>query len=124
MYVGIIGIKDCRDGGERVVFPTVKRENVESVEAVVKSFTSNPDKIKSSIDNHTPLVVSEPTADMLCLFNGGNQLHAVSAVRRGLRIASVFLYCEENPENAQTSNKEVLMDNANSFYSNISTSQY
>ena len=117
MYVGIIGIRDCIDGGERVVFPTVKRENVES-------FTSSPDKINSSIDNHTPLVVSEPTAGMLCLFNGGNQLHAVSAVRQGLRIASVFLYCEENPENAQASNKEVLMDNANAFYSNISTSQY
>ena len=102
----------------------MKRENVESVELVVKSFSSHPDKINESINNHTPLVVKEPTAGMLCLFDGGNQLHAVSAGRRGLRIAAVFLYCEENPENAKASNKEVLLDNANAFYSNISTSQY
>ena len=84
--------------------------------AVVNSFSSHPDHIHSVIDKCRPLVVTEPVAGMLCLFNGGNQLHAVSAVRRGLRVAAVFLYSEENPDIADTGNQGILQDSANSFY--------
>ena len=69
------------------------------------------------------MVVDEPIAGVLCLFNGGNQLHAVSAVRRGLRIAAVFLYCEDNPDDANPTDKSILNDSASSFYGNITTSQ-
>ena len=123
MKIGVIGIKDCEDGGERVVFPTVSRDKVDSVEAVVRSFSNHPDRIHSAIHNCQPKVVNGQTAGVLCLFNGGNQLHAVSAVRRGLRVAAVFLYCEENPDNADIHNKGILQDSANSFYGNIATSQ-
>ena len=102
---------------------TLSRDKVESVEAVVKSFSSHPDRIHSVIHNNRPTVVNEPTAGVLCLFNGGNQLHAVSAVRRGLRIAAVFLYCEDNPDITDEDNQEVLQDSANSFYGNDATSR-
>ena len=103
-----------------MVFSTVSREQVENVTAIVKSFSSHPDHICSSINDCQPLVVDEPTLGVLCLFNGGNQLHAVSRVREGVRIAAVFLYCEENPDKA--ANQGVLMDSANSFYGNVATS--
>ena len=103
-----------------MVFSTVSREQVENVAAIVKSFSSHPDDICSSINDCKPLVVDEPISGVLCLFNGGNQLHAVSRVREGVRIAAVFLYCEENPDKA--SNQRVLMDSANSFYGNAATS--
>ena len=105
------------------MFPTVSRDKVDSVKAIVKSYCSHPDRIHSSIDDCTPVVVKEPTAGVLCLFNGGNQLHAVSAIRSGVRVAAVFLYCEENPDNASSSNKGVLEDNANAFYGNAATFQ-
>ena len=68
--IGVIGIKVCDDGGERVVFPTVSRDKVESVEAVVSSFSSHPDRIHSVIHNNRPTVVNDPTAGVLLLFNG------------------------------------------------------
>jgi len=34
---------------------------------------------------------------VLYLFNGGNVLHAVSSVRKGARIATVFMYQETPP---------------------------
>ena len=69
------------------------------------------------------MVVNESTAGCLCLFNGGNQLHAVSAVRKGIRISTVFLYCEENPDNSTTANNGILTDSSNAFYGSIATSQ-
>ena len=122
LILGVIGIKDCEEGGERVVFSSVSRDQVDNVTAIVNSFSSHPDHIKSSIHNCKPLVVDEPTAGVLCLFNGGNQLHAVSKVRKGVRIAAVFLYCEENPDKASPHSQGSLMDSANSFYGNPETS--
>ena len=109
-------------GGERIVFSNVSREQVDNVTAIVKSFSSHPESIHSTIHNCNPLVVDEPIAGVLCLFNGGNQLHAVSKVRQGVRIAAVFLYCEENPDKASANNQGVLMDSANSFYGITATS--
>ena len=71
--LGVIGIKDCEAGGERVVFSSVSRDQVDNVTAIVKSFSSHPDRIQSSINNCKPLVVDEPTAGVLCLFNGALQ---------------------------------------------------
>ena len=105
------------------MFPTVSRDKVDSVSAIVKSYSSHPNRISSTIHNCKPIVVNEPTAGILCLFNGGNQLHAVSSVRKGLRIATVFLYCEENPETPTTTNIGILTDNSNAFYGNVATSQ-
>ena len=109
-------------GGERIVFSNVSREQVDNVTAIVKSFSSHPDKIHLPIHNCNPQVVDEPIAGVLCLFNGGNQLHAVSKVRQGIRIAAVFLYCEENPDKASVNNQGVLMSSANSFYGITATS--
>ena len=105
------------------MFPTVSREKVDCVSEIVKSFSSHPNLISSTIINCKPRVVNEPTAGVLCLFNGGNQLHAVSAVRKGVRIATVFLYCEENPDNLIDANNGILTDSSNAFYGSIATSQ-
>ena len=35
---GVIGIQDCDEGGERIVFPTVNRNNVESVDMILKKY--------------------------------------------------------------------------------------
>ena len=91
------------------VFSSVSREQIDNETAIVKSFSSHPDNIHSTINDCNPLVVDEPIAGVLCLFNGGNQLHAVSKVRQGARIAAVFLYCEENPDKASANNQGVLM---------------
>jgi len=113
---GVIGIKDSKGGGERVVFPTVNRDQIETVKIIVNTFSSEPDKIGISIDGHCPEVVREPVAGVLCLFNGGNQLHAVSSIRSGLRMIAAFLYCEENPDIVVKGNKDVLEASCKAFY--------
>ena len=113
---GVIGIKDCKLGGERIVFPTVHREEVNTVQKIVSNFCSDADKIDTQFNGHRPKVVREPVAGVLCLFNGGNQLHAVASVKEGLRVIAAFLYCEENPDIAMDDNKNVMNNSANTFY--------
>jgi hypothetical protein len=48
---------------------------------------------------------------VLYLFDGGNVLHGVSAVRKGSRIAAVFLFKEEPPVDTAASKA-----GANFFY--------
>ena len=48
-------------------------------------------------DSATPSVFSGPTRGLLYLFNGGDVLHGVSAVRAGARVAAVFMFREEPP---------------------------
>mmetsp|Transcript_10160 Transcript_10160/g.16809 ORF Transcript_10160/g.16809 Transcript_10160/m.16809 type:complete len:638 (+) Transcript_10160:95-2008(+) len=95
---GVIGIQDCEEGGERVVFPTIHRAEVEAVRSVVENF--NPLKPHATVGEHCPVVFTEATARTLYLFDGGDVLHAVSGVRRGSRIAAVFLFQEDHAPEA------------------------
>lgn len=106
---GVIGIKDALRGGERIVFPTLNRNCVQAVSSVVRTY--DPEHPRRSIDGHKPQVVTEPIAGMLSLFNGGDMLHGVSAVLDGVRIATVFLYCEQEPAQSQSN-----ADSAAAFY--------
>lgn len=112
---GVIGIQDCLVGGERISFPGVCRENVSAVKKVVDNFDPlNPfntftlDGPESVI---VPTVVTEPISGVLSLFDGGDILHGVSSVRSGVRVATVFLYCETDPVESQST-----LDSANAFY--------
>ena len=108
---GVIGIQDCvKDkGGERVCFPTINRESVDNVAAVLEKY--QPLTPTVPINGCTPVVVQEPIAGMLSLFNGGDVLHGVSSVREGVRVAVVFLYCETEPTACGSTD-----DSADSFY--------
>jgi len=106
---GVIGIQDCEEGGERVTFPTVHRENVSTVSAIVDLY--DPHNPCKEIAGHKPDVITEPTAGVLSLFNGGDVLHGVSAVTKGLRAAAVFLYCEQKPVGSKSNT-----DSINTFY--------
>jgi hypothetical protein len=93
---GVIGITDCLEGGERVVFPTIHREDVADVARVLDAF--DPLQPGATIGGTlTPSVCREPTSGVLYLFNGGDVLHGVSSVRSGSRIAAVFLFKEAPP---------------------------
>ena len=97
---GVIGILDCLDGGERIVYTGVDRSQVEAVKHVAELY--NPANPHATIGSFTPTVCSDPTAGILYLFDGGDVLHGVSAVKKGLRIAAVFLYQEDNaPEQSK-----------------------
>jgi hypothetical protein len=91
---GVIGIQDCEEGGERVVFPNIHRADVDDVRKVVEQF--DPLNPGACVGSHHPEVFTEATAGMLYLFDGGDVLHGVSAVRRGVRIAAVFLFQEDH----------------------------
>jgi hypothetical protein len=93
---GVIGITDCLEGGERVVFPTIHRADVTDVARVLDAF--DPLNPGATIGGTlTPSVCREPTSGVLYLFNGGDVLHGVSSVRSGSRIAAVFLFKEAPP---------------------------
>lgn len=92
---GVIGICDAIEGGERVTFPTVSRCDVGQVAAILNDY--DPLNPGSQIGESTPTVFREPTRGVLFLFDGGNVLHGVSAVRKGSRMAAVFLFKEEPP---------------------------
>lgn len=106
---GVIGIQDSIRGGERIVYPTLDRDCVQAVASVVRSY--DPEHPHRSIDGHEPQVVTEPIAGVLSLFNGGDMLHGVSAVLDGIRVATVFLFCEQEPEQSQSN-----ADSATAFY--------
>lgn len=124
---GVIGIRDCTPGagGERISFPQVNRQRVNAVAAVVENF--NPlfpsQSLVGFVDPNleegwdkaiVPRVVTEPIAGLLSLFNGGDILHAVSSVRDGIRVATVFLYCETPPVECQS-----VLDSSQAFYSAV-----
>jgi hypothetical protein len=92
---GVIGIQDSVAGGERIVFPGVHRTNVDEVRAIVEQY--NPFHPDETIGGSKPSVFRESTEGVLYLFNGGDVLHGVSSVRKGSRIATVFLFKEEPP---------------------------
>jgi hypothetical protein len=93
---GVIGLVDAIEGGERIVFPHVHRENVKDVSQIVQNY--NPLQPHQSLTlNAIPQVESKPTAGMLYLFDGGNVLHGVSSVRKGDRMALAFMYSELPP---------------------------
>jgi len=115
---GVIGIQDCESGGERVTFPSINRKKVDAVKAVVDRFDplfpgAAIQEYHAPGDSHTPVVVREPISGMLSLFNGGDILHGVSSMRKGVRIATVFLYCEQEPSQCDST-----IDSANAFYNN------
>ena len=77
---GVIGLVDADDGGERIVFPNVHRENVKDVSTIVQKYNPlSPNAVLSR--NAVPKVEMLATAGMLYLFDGGNVLHGVSSVR-------------------------------------------
>ena len=106
---GVIGIQDCMEGGERVVFPSINRCNVQSVSDVLLKY--NPLRPSEAIGPSRPVVFYESIKGMLYLFNGGNVLHGVSSVRAGQRIAAVFMFQEEPPKESSESSIS-----ANFFY--------
>uniref|UniRef100_A0A0G4ICX4 Uncharacterized protein n=1 Tax=Chromera velia CCMP2878 TaxID=1169474 RepID=A0A0G4ICX4_9ALVE len=95
----VIGILDCVRGGERVIFNEVTRPKVSAVRAVLDNFRcACPEKpIEYEGGVLTPSVVTEGVEGVLSIFDGGNRLHAVSSVKEGTRISSVFLYPTEDP---------------------------
>lgn len=113
---GVIGIQDCLEGGERVVFPTVHRSGVGAVENILKRY--DPFQPGQPIGSCVPSVFREPTRGMLYLFNGGDVLHGVSSVRKGRRIAAAFMFQEKRP--IETKESEA---SANFFYGNNSSPQ-
>ena len=92
---GVIGISDADEGGERITFPDVSRAQVPQVSQILNSY--DPLCPAEKISGAVPTVFREPTRGVLYLFDGGNVLHGVSAVRKGSRIAAVFLFKEEPP---------------------------
>ena len=153
---GVIGITDCDDGGERVVFPGIHREHVVRLwlslyeypflprTSLLRSTTSltrvptPPSCLASSVTSKqqpdvaqvlrafdprnpdaaivggvSPRVCREPTAGVLFLFNGGDVLHGVSSVRKGARVAAVFLFQETPPAETEEGNAS-----ASFFYDN------
>ena len=92
---GVIGISDADEGGERITFPKVSRAQVTEVAQILREY--DPLLPGRNIAGAAPTVFHEPTRGMLYLFDGGNVLHGVSAVRKGSRIAAVFLFKEEPP---------------------------
>ena len=111
---GVIGIQDCTIGGERITFPTISRLQVSHVKTVLDTF--NPLQPSATLIGDdgaslTPNVVKDPIAGVLSVFNGGDILHAVSSVREGLRVATVFLYAEQKPTMDATTK-----DNCEAFY--------
>lgn len=92
---GVIGISDADEGGERVTFPDVSRAQVQQVVQILDAY--DPLHPAKRIAGAAPTVFREPTRGVLYLFDGGNVLHGVSAVRKGSRIAAVFLFKEEPP---------------------------
>ena len=109
---GVIGLLDATEGGERIVFQNVHRNDVADVAKVVQLF--NPLQPSAVITkNAIPKVETEKTAGMLYLFDGGNVLHGVSSVRTGSRIALAFLYSEIPPNETKVSEAS-----ADFFYKN------
>ena len=109
---GVIGLLDANEGGERIVFQNVHRENWKDVTTIVHKY--DPLKPTQSLtERAVPKVEDKPTAGMLYLFDGGNVLHGVSSVRKGSRIALAFLYSEAPP--SETSVSEASAD---FFYKN------
>jgi hypothetical protein len=107
---GVIGIQDSVEGGERIVFPGVNRTKVGEVQGILEGYDPlHPDE---KIGGSEPSVFRESTEGVLYLFNGGDVLHGVSSVRKGSRIASVFLFKEEPPSATADSTAS-----ANFFYS-------
>jgi hypothetical protein len=106
---GVIGIQDCLEGGERIVFPTVHRNRVDLVRKILKKY--NPLNPGRHIETSKPSVFREPTKGMLYLFNGGDVLHGVSSVRKGSRIAAAFMFQETRPNDTNESEAS-----ANFFY--------
>jgi hypothetical protein len=92
---GVIGILDCDEGGERIVFNDINRSRVDAVRMVANQY--NPLQPYAKIGDYVPKVFTDPTAGILYLFDGGDVLHGVSAVKKGVRIAAVFLYQEDCP---------------------------
>jgi len=90
---GVIGILDCLEGGERVVYTGLNRSHVDAVRLVAEQY--DPATPRATIGSFSPAVCSDPTAGILYLFDGGDVLHGVSRVKKGLRIAAVFLYQED-----------------------------
>jgi len=93
---GVIGLQDCLEGGERVVFTSVHREDVSVVGKVLAKF--DPLHPEAKIGTAAaPTVYRGHTSKALYLFNGGHFLHGVCPVRRGARIAAAFMMREEKP---------------------------
>ena len=90
---GVIGILDCLEGGERVVYTGLNRSQVDAVRLVAEQY--DPNTPHATIGSFSPAVCTDPTAGILYLFDGGDVLHGVSRVKKGLRIAAVFLYQED-----------------------------
>lgn len=111
---GVIGIQDCKVGGERITFPTISREEVSQVRSVLHNFDPlKPTAALTDEDGSSliPQVVEDSIAGVLSVFNGGDVLHAVSSVREGVRVATVFLYAEQQPTMDATTK-----DNCDAFY--------
>ena len=106
---GVIGISDADEGGERVTFPDVSRAKVHQVKQILDAY--DPLRPAQRIAGAATTVFREPTRGVLYLFDGGNVLHGVSAVRKGSRIAAVFLFKEEPPVDTAASKA-----GANFFY--------
>jgi hypothetical protein len=78
-----------------VVFPSIHRAEVAAVRSVTELF--DPARPREQLGAHRPVVTEEPTAGLLFLFDGGDVLHGVSAVREGVRAAAVFLFQQDRP---------------------------
>ncbi len=98
---GVIGIADAEEGGERITFPDVSRARVPQVSQILDAY--DPLSPGKRIAGAAPTVFREPTRGVLYLFDGGNVLHGVSAVRKGSRVAAVFLFQEEPPRETAAS---------------------
>jgi len=102
---GVIGLQDCLEGGERVVFPGVHRAQVDVVGDVLAHFDPLRPELKIGTAA-TPSVCRGRTSQTLYLFNGGHVLHGVCPVRRGARIAAAFLMREERPNESDATQAE------------------
>jgi len=96
---GVIGLQDCVQGGERVVFPSVHREDVQLVGEILEKFDpAQPGSvIGTEAKTAMPTVFPAEISKTLYLFDGGHTLHGVCPVRKGARIAAAFMMREEPP---------------------------
>uniref|UniRef100_A0A0G4FGE8 Uncharacterized protein n=1 Tax=Chromera velia CCMP2878 TaxID=1169474 RepID=A0A0G4FGE8_9ALVE len=98
----IVGIQDCIRGGERVMFNGITRSHVSEVWAVLEKFSSSCPEREIQFEKGAlkPAVVTENVSGLLSIFDGGNRLHAVSAVKEGMCVAVPFMFPTVEPGRA------------------------